>query len=222
MVMIDKALKFVKPAVAAVVLASAPFAAQSAFAQDAAPAAKAPSGQNSPWLKFCNEDPKSNKQLCAITQEMQAETGQFLASISLRELEGAKRKALVVAITPGMLLRHGLTLQIDKGKQIKGTFSICFPNACFSDLAVDDTFVAQMKKGATISITALNQQAQPVRFDLTLSGFTAAYDGEPVDLQKNAEEQQKLQELLRKRAEEQRQKLLEQRKNQSGDAKPSE
>ncbi|PLW77744.1 invasion associated locus B family protein [Cohaesibacter celericrescens] len=184
--------------------------APAAYAQTATTATEG-QNQNSKWLKFCNEDPKSKKQLCAITQELKAETGQFLASISIRELEGAKRKALVIAITPGMLLRHGLTLQIDKGKQLKGTFSICFPNACFSDLAVDENFVAQMKKGASIAITALNQQAQPVRFDLTLSGFTASYDGDPIDLNKTADEQRKLQDLLRKRAEEQRQKLLDQK-----------
>ncbi|WP_319496246.1 invasion associated locus B family protein [uncultured Cohaesibacter sp.] len=205
--------KLIKPvATAAFALAAVAFLApvQSASAQQQATDANA--NANAPrWMKFCSEDAKTKKQLCAITQELKAETGQFLASISLRELEGAKRKALVIAITPGMLLRHGLTLQIDKGKQTKGTFSICFPNACFSDVAVDDTFVDQMKKGGTISVTALNQQAQPVRFDLSLNGFTSSYDGDPIDLKKAAEEQQKLQDLLRKRAEEQRQKLLEQK-----------
>ena len=216
MVMIDKALNFIKPVAASVAaLLVVAIATPAAYAQAQTPAktdtAVAGALKTSKWLKFCNEDPKSKKQLCAITQEKKAETGQFLASISLRELEGAKRKALVIAITPGMLLRHGLTLQIDKGKQLKGTFSICFPNACFSDLAVDEAFVAQMKKGATISVTALNQQAQPVRFDLTLSGFTASYDGNAIDLNRSAEEQKKLQDLLRKRAEEQRLKLLEQK-----------
>ena len=211
MVMTDKALNFIKPVAAALAaFAVITLSAPTAYAQTAAPTAA--ENQTSKWLKFCNEDPKSKKQLCAITQELKAETGQFLASISIRELEGAKRKALVIAITPGMLLRHGLTLQIDKGKQQKGTFSICFPNACFSDLAVDDNFVTQMKKGATISVTALNQQAQPVRFDLSLSGFTASYDGDPIDLNKTADDQKKLQNLLRKRAEEQRQKLLDQKK----------
>nr|WP_321457070.1 invasion associated locus B family protein [uncultured Cohaesibacter sp.] len=211
MVMFDKASKFIKPvAAASMALAAVAFLApvQSAYAQDAN---AAPDASQQRWLKFCSQDAKTQKKLCAITQELKAETGQFLASVSLRELEDAKRKALVIAITPGMLLRHGLTLQIDKGKQIKGTFSICFPNACFSDVAVDDTFVDQMKKGAMISVTALNQQAQPVRFDLTLTGFTSSYEGDPIDLKKTAEEQQKLQDLLRKRAEEQRQKLLEQK-----------
>ncbi|WP_321446482.1 invasion associated locus B family protein [uncultured Cohaesibacter sp.] len=211
MVMFDRAFKRILPVASATMALTAiaflaPVHSAQAQAQAQANNANAPH-----WMKFCSEDAKTKKQLCAITQELKAETGQFLASISLRELEGAKRKALVIAITPGMLLRHGLTIQIDKGKQIKGTFSICFPNACFSDVAVDATFVEQMKKGATISVTALNQQAQPVRFDLTLNGFTASYDGDPIDLKKTAEEQQKLQELLRKRAEEQRQKLLDQK-----------
>ncbi|WP_316862413.1 invasion associated locus B family protein [uncultured Cohaesibacter sp.] len=210
MVMFDKASKFIKPfATATALIASVAIFTPITNAQ----AQTAETEQNAApqWLKFCSEDAKTKKQLCAITQELKAETGQFLASISVRELEGAKRKALVIAITPGMLLRHGLTIQIDKGKQIKGTFSICFPNACFSDVAVDETFIEQMKKGAVVSVTALNQQAQPVRFDLSLNGFTASYDGDPIDLQKTAEEQKKLQDLLRKRAEEQRQKLLEQR-----------
>ena len=216
MVMTDKALNFIKPVAAATAaLALVAISAPTAFAQTAAaPATSAAEAPKSKWLKFCNEDAKSKKQLCAITQELKAATGQFLASISIRELEGAKRKALVIAITPGMLLRQGLTLQIDKGKQQKGTFSICFPNACFSDLAIDASFVTQMKKGAKITVTALNQQAQPVRFELSLAGFTASYDGDPIDINKTADEQRKLQDLLRKRAEEQRKKLLEQ-KNKS-------
>ena len=214
MVMIDKASKWIKPVTTAAFLTMVAIATPSSNAQAQQIDAEALAQRN--WLKFCNEDPKSKKQLCAITQEMKAETGQFLASVSVRELEGAKRKALVVALTPGMLLRHGLTIQIDKGKQVKSTFSICFPNACFADMAVDANFINQMKKGAQIVITALNQQAQAVRFELTLSGFTKSYDGAPIDVTQTAQEQEKLQELLRKRAEEQRQKLLEQKKKAEG------
>nr|WP_321444564.1 invasion associated locus B family protein [uncultured Cohaesibacter sp.] len=214
MVMIDKASKWIKPVTTAAFLAMVAIATPGSNAQAQEIDAEALAQHN--WLKFCNQDPKSKKQLCAITQEMKAETGQFLASVSVRELEGAKRKALVVALTPGMLLRHGLTVQIDKGKQLKSTFSICFPNACFSDMAVDDAFIESMKKGAQIIVTALNQQAQPVRFELTLTGFTKSYDGDPIDIRKTAQEQEKLQELLRKRAEEQRQKLLEQKKKAEG------
>lgn len=214
MVMIDKASSKMKPlATTAAALVAATVVSGAALAQDAkAPAAAAPKTPAITWVKICNEDPKSKKKLCMVAQELRAETGQFLASVALRELEGQKRKSLVIAITPGMLLKPGLSIQIDKGKQSKGGYGICFPNACYSEIVVNENYVAQMKKGAKLSLTTLNQQAQPVRFDLTLSGFTAAYDGDPIDPNKTANDQKKLQDKLKKRAEEQRLKLLEQKK----------
>ena len=212
MVMIDKASKLLKALVTGIVsfAAIATITTGLSAQEQKKEAAVKPQAIKS-WVKFCNEDPKSKKQFCAITQELKASTGQFLASISLRELEGAKRKALIVALTPGMLLRPGLTVQIDKGKQLKGQYGICFSNACFAEIVVDAAYVDQMKKGAKLTVTTLNQQAQPVRFEMTLSGFTSSYDGAPVDPTKTVNEQKKLQDVLKKRAEEQRQKLLEQK-----------
>lgn len=209
MAMIDTASKLIKPiAASAVAAASVAIISSSALAQ--APAAPAGAAAKT-WVKVCSEDPKSKKKLCMIAQELRAETGQFLASVALREIEGQKRKSLVVAITPGMLLRPGLSIQIDKGKQNKGAYGICFPNACYAEIVVDAAYIAKMKKGAKLSLTTLNQQAQPVRFDMTLKGFTSAYDGAPVDPKQVANDQKKLQDMLRKRAEEQRKKRLEQK-----------
>ena len=181
MVMIDKATKLLKPfAACALTFAALSTYSVSASAQETAAKPKA----TPTWVKVCNQDPKSKKKLCMIAQELRAETGQFLASVALRELEGQKRKSLVVAITPGMLLQPGLSVQIDKGKQNKGAYGICFPNACYAEMVIDANYVAQMKKGGRLTLTTLNQQAQPVRFDMTLKGFTAAYDGDPIDPQK--------------------------------------
>lgn len=211
MVMIDKASTLIKPiAAGATLIAVATFSAP-AFAQEA----KAPAEQAKPasrWIKICNEEPKSKKQLCTVAQELRAQTGQYKASVVLRELEGQKRKSLVIGVLPGMLLKPGLSVQIDKGKQNRGAFGICFPNACYAEIVVDENYVAQLKKGANLSVTTLNQQAQPVRFDLTLTGFTATYDGDPIDLKQVDANKEKLQEVLKKRAEEQRLKLLEQKK----------
>lgn len=216
MVMIDKASKFIKPIAAGATLIAVATLSAPAFAQEAkAPAADAKSKPASRWIKVCNEEPKSKKQLCTIAQELLAKTGQYKASVVLREMEGQKRKSLVIGVLPGMLLKPGLSVQIDKGKQNRGAFGICFPNACYAEIVVDDNYVAQMKKGANLSVTTLNQQAQPVRFDLTLSGFTATYDGDPLDLKKVDANKEKLQEILKKRAEEQRLKLLEQKKKEA-------
>ncbi|MCT4657130.1 MAG: invasion associated locus B family protein [Cohaesibacter sp.] len=211
MIMIDKAAKLLKPFMLGAFAATL-FSATASAQAPAPQAGEALKQANKNWVKICSQDPKTKKSLCMIVQELRAETGQFLASVAVREIEGKKRKSLVIAITPGMLLQPGLSLQIDKGKQNKGAYGICFPNACYAEIVIDANYIAQMKKGSQLSLTTLNQQAQPVRFDLTLSGFTAAYDGKALDPTKVASEQKNLQEELRKRAEEQRQKLLEQKK----------
>ncbi|WP_150525837.1 invasion associated locus B family protein [Roseibium sediminis] len=168
--------------------------------------------QESPWIKVCNKDPKANKQVCLITQELRTSTGQFLSSVAVREIEGEARKTLLMAVPTGMLIQPGLRVQVDAGKQTEAKYGICFPNACYSELVIDDTFVAGMKQGGKLIVTALNQQAKAVPFELTLIGFTKIYDGEPMDVAQIEEKQKQLQDELQRRADEARQKLIEAQK----------
>lgn len=175
------------------------------------------SGDESPWIKVCNTDPKANKEVCLITQELRTDTGQFLASVAVREIAGEARKTLLIAVPPGMLIQPGLRVQIDNGKQTEAKYGICFPNACYSELVVDDNFIASMKKGGALKLTTLNQQAKPVPFELSLIGFTKVYEGEPIDAAALQQRDQRLQSELQKRAEEARQKLIEKQKEVTGD-----
>ncbi|MTI45800.1 invasion protein IalB [Roseibium hamelinense] len=164
---------------------------------------------DSPWVKVCNVDPKVNKEICLITQELRTNTGQFLASVALREIEGEARKTLLIAVPTGMLIQPGLRVQIDSGKQTNAKYGICFPNACYSELVIDDSFVASMKQGGKMVLTTLNQQAKAIPMDLTLIGFTKVYEGEPMDVAELQEKQEKLQNELQRRADEARQKLID-------------
>ena len=168
--------------------------------------------QETPWIKVCNKDPKANKQVCLITQELRTSTGQFLSSVAVREIEGEARKTLLMAVPTGMLIQPGIRVQVDAGKQTEAKYGICFPNACYSELVIDNTFVASMKQGGKLIVTALNQQAKAVPFELTLVGFTKIYDGEPMDVAQIEEKQKQLQDELQRRADEARQKLIEAQK----------
>lgn len=228
MVKIDKASKLIKTMATITAFSAMAAIAGTANAQEKAKPAAAeqasPAQAPMMWIKYCGEDPKSKKTTCLIRQKKTSSTGQELASVMLREVKGAKLKEIVVSVLPGVLLRNGMTLQIDKGKQQIVQFEICFPNACYARKVVDANFVEQMKKGAELKITALNQRGQPIPQILSLSGFTASYDGPAVDPKKMETEQNKLEEVLKKRAEEQRQKLLEQKKKaeEEGGSKPAE
>jgi len=201
-------------------LAGAFLAAPSVEAQEAAPAAPAPpaaapaeAGIPQPdWVKLCSENPQTKQNVCVVTRERRAATGQLLAAVSIRE--AADKKILVTAVPPGMLLRPGLQVQIDGSKPTRSAYTICFPNLCFAEAEINADFVTAMKKGTQLIVTTLNQQAKPINFDVSLAGFTASYDGAAIDPKKLQEEQVKLQEELRKKAEEARRKLIE--KQQAG------
>ncbi|MCF1502987.1 invasion associated locus B family protein [Afifella sp. H1R] len=170
--------------------------------------------QQPEWVKLCSENPQNKKQVCVVTRERRAATGQLLAAVSLRETEG--KKFLVSAVPPGMLLRPGLQVQIDGGKPTKVQYSICFPNLCFAEAEVNDDFLASMKRGSKLVITTLNQQAKPINFDVSLSGFTASYEGEAIDPKELQAEQQKLQDELKRKAEQARKQLIEKQQQSSG------
>jgi invasion protein IalB len=182
-----------------------------ASAQDAA----APTPE-APWAKLCNADPASGKELCLTIQEIRADTGQFIASATVRTIDGDTKKSLITAVPPGMLLQPGLRVQIDDGEQQEVKYGICFPNACYGELEINDEFIGKLKAGGKLTLTTLNQQAKPVNFPMTLSGFTKAYDGKGLDQAAQQARQSDLQDALARRAETARQKLIEQQQKESG------
>ena len=187
-------------------------------AQEAAPPEQAATAEggvaatssDTPWVKICNTDPNANKNVCLITQELRTETGQFLASVAIRETEGEQRRLVLTSVPVGMLIQPGLQLQVDSNEPVKANYSICFPNACYAELGLEnDAFVNQLKAGGKLRVTALNQQAKPVRFEMTLIGFTDTYEGEGVNPQELQAQQEQLQQELNRKAEAARQRLIE-------------
>jgi invasion protein IalB len=199
--------------------------ATAAAAMFALPAAAQDSGQQSgqtskqaavaqpDWVKICGEDPKDKTQVCIVTRERRAATGQLLAVISLAEVKG---KIFVrAAVPPGMLLKPGLRVGIDDAKPVKAEYTICLPNLCFAEVEVDGKYVASLKAGNNLTITTLTQQAKQIKFDISLIGFTKSYDGEAIDPKKLQEDQKKLQDELKRKAEEARKQLIQ---KQQGDS----
>lgn len=211
---------------AALVVATA-LGGTAALAQDApAPAAPAQGQQaaspadKNPWVKLCGEDKNAKKEICFTQRELRTETGQFLASAGVREVKGEARKILLLQTPVGMLIQPGMRVQVDKGKQEAAKYTICFPNACFAELPINDAFVSSMKKGDEVILTTLNQQAKAVNFKLSLKGFTASYDGPAIDTAALQRQQQELQAELQRKAKEAQQKLIDAQKAADGQANP--
>ena len=148
-----------------------------------------------------------------MQQEVYADTGQFIASVTIRTTQDDPKIQLIIGVPPGMLLQPGLHAQVDDSKtQSALVYSICFPNTCFADLDINADFVKTVRAGKQLSIIAINQGGQSVSFPISLSGFTKAYDSAGVDpnTPTGAAALDALSASLKAHADEARQRLIDQ------------
>ncbi|PHP65876.1 invasion-associated locus B family protein [Zhengella mangrovi] len=162
------------------------------------------------WFKLCQKQKDSD--VCNVQFIKAAkETGQLLVGISLIELSGkAQRRIIQITVPPMRILPPGIGLQIDGGKTAKLDYVICpiQPSpSCIAEAPLTDEIINSFKRGGELTITAVNFQNQPTPVKVTLSGFTEAYDGEPIKQSDYEERQKKLQEEIAKRQEEFQKKL---------------
>jgi len=200
-----------KPAPKAQTKPAAPAAApQQAQPQQGPPgqAAEAPQLMYSPWMKVCGKGNDANApEVCTTAKDGRLENGMPVAVVQLVEPKGDTRKLLRVIVPLGMQLHPGTRVIIDQNQPMQAPYSICFPVGCMADYEVTPDTVAQMKKGQTLTIQAINMQGGAISLPLPLADFAKAYDGAPTDPKVFEAQQQKLQEELQKKAEEARKKL---------------
>lgn len=190
-----------KPAAPAQPAAPAVSGAPSAPGQAAAPQPE--------WMKLCSNDPSTKKDVCLTARDVRTDTGQTVASVALREIKGDAKKFFLVALPPGLLIQPGIRIVVDQKQPQPGKFSICFPNACYAEVEAKDDFVTTMKAGNQIAVQALNREAKPVVFAVSLGGFSKAYDGAPLDPKVAEQSQRRLNEELQRRAEEARKRYMD-------------
>ncbi len=186
----------------------APAAEAPADAAAATPADAAAASQN--WLKVC--DPLPDGQKACIMRQVVLANGQFLGSFLLRDDPGQESRLLAVAAVPlGVLLPFGLTWQIDGAKPIRVPYMLCDPTSCATQLVINEQYVNSLKKGGVLKLTAKNRQNQDLTIEITLAGFTAAYDGDAAltfdEFRQETSGENALEQVLQDRAEELRRQL---------------
>jgi invasion protein IalB len=218
-------------ALAATALAPVGAAAQQSgpvqLAQADTPAGPAPTSDGEPmvvevmpepsqteWTKVCGTDPGTESQICYTTRDFVSEQGQPVLAVAVYDIsgapEGAPTKIVRLLMPLGLLLQPGVRFAADQNRATNGTFAICFPNGCFGEAPVTDEIITQFKRGNTLNVSVQNQIGQVVTFAVPLAGFTAGFDGDPIDPQALEDQQRRLQEELQRRSDELRQRLEEQ------------
>lgn len=151
-----------------------------AIAQDgAAPAATKVVATHGDWQVRCNQD----ESVCVMAQVGKDPSGKDLAEVQIRKLEGATLPdgtavpAAIQIVTPlGVLLPAGLQLKVDAKAERPLRYELCSQGGCLVRQPLDATLLGEMKGGNVARLTMLAPQQQEIATDISLSGFTKAFD----------------------------------------------
>lgn len=164
------------------------------------------------WFKVCAKQDKND--ICNTQIQSVASTGQVLTAISMIDVTGeVQRRVFQITVPSGRLIPTGIKLRVDDKSETTLPYLYCFPQSCIAEVKMDDALVKLLKSGGKLTVISTNVQNKENPIELTLDGFTAAYDGPPIEQEALAERQRELQGELRKKAEEARKKLQEAQDN---------
>lgn len=117
---------------------------------------------------------------CQMYQLLKDQTGNNIADISLFPLpDGNKAAAGATIMVPlETLLTKNMMIKVDSSEPKAYPFTFCAQAGCFSRVGLTKEELAQYKRGskATMSIVPVAAPDQRVDVNISLSGFTAAYD----------------------------------------------
>ena len=165
----------------ALVFAASLLAASVAGAQDAEAPTESPQPEMEmkvfqDWELRCEADADQ----CFMYQMVRNAAENPVAEIRIVDIEPrGEAIAGATVVTPlGTLLDAGLVLQIDDNEARQYPFNWCTRAGCFARFGFTEAEVAAMKAGNTVKMRLLSVSApdQPVLLEVSLSGFTAAYN----------------------------------------------
>lgn len=160
------------------------------------------------WFKICAK--QADVDLCNTQYQLLADNGQLITAVSLLDIKGkTNRKVFQVSVPPGRLIQPGVGMSIGTGAPTKIDYAICFSDRCIAELELTDKLLASLKKGSELTLSSINFQRQANPVKISLDGFTAAVDGEPIEQTDAAAKQKEVQDWVAKNKQEFEKKILE-------------
>lgn len=133
------------------------------------------------WTVNCQEI--EGQERCEMTQVLLNADNSPAIEVNLFRVSGQPQVfAGGTVVAPlGTLLTSQLTISIDGDLGKRYPFAFCLPDGCVSRVGLTEEDVSGYKKGgkATVSLASVRAPDQVFNFDMSLTGFTAAFDHLP-------------------------------------------
>jgi len=118
---------------------------------------------------------------CQMYQVLKDKDGSAVSEVTLFNLPAGSGQAVLggTIMTPlETLLPAQITLRVDAAKAKVYPFTLCAPVGCVSRVGFTQPELDGFRKGSKATITIVHALApdQPIPLDMSLKGFTAAYE----------------------------------------------
>ena len=117
---------------------------------------------------------------CELYQLMKDGDGNAVAEMTLIPLRNSEVAAGATLVAPLETdLMHGIGFAVDNAQPRGYPFAVCTPVGCVSRMGFTEAELNGLKRGNKAKVTLLpfgGDPKQPVELNLSLSGFTAAFD----------------------------------------------
>lgn len=192
----------------AAALATAMAAAMAAPAAAQEAPASGPASIPDGWYKACTKQAEND--VCIVQNIEAASNGQLLTAIGMILVTGeVNQRVMQVSVPSARLIPPGIQMQVDDNEPTRLPYAVCMPDKCVAEVPLTDEIVAEFKGGGQVTFTSVNFQRAPNPIEVSLSGFTQAFDGEAMAQSELEERQRALQEQMQRKAQEARSRLEE-------------
>jgi invasion protein IalB len=117
--------------------------------------------------------------------------------VVLIEPPDGTKKILRVAVPSPLQLAYGARIVIDQNQPLRERSLACYSNVCMADYEATPDLVAALKQGRRLTVRAITDAGEQLKFVFPLAGFAAANEGPPTDPKTFDERQQELEEYRR-------------------------
>ncbi|WP_459081215.1 invasion associated locus B family protein [Mesorhizobium sp. A623] len=128
------------------------------------------------WTVQCANQQQGEKtqRTCQMSQELlQQKTRQRVLTFAIGM---ADKKAKVTLVLPfGLLLSEGVRVQIGEEEILRGAYRTCLPAGCVAEIELPAETIKKLESAETASVLMTANSGQPVKTDVSLKGFSSAF-----------------------------------------------
>lgn len=162
------------------------FSFQTSFAQEETPTEQAQTGTplnevEDAWFLRCNKpedrELENKRGACEIFQRIDVrDTGQRLVEMAIGFPDDKEAARGIFILPTGILLKPGVTMQIDDNQPMKFDVRYCVPDGCIAYVTLNDAVLDLLRKGEEIKVEVKQVNGETITLPILLKGITKALE----------------------------------------------